>query len=379
MIFNLVIIFITILIGLIFSDTKITPWSEEIKRKRYIWIISIVLILQSGLRNVAVGADTYAYYRSFEQVKQMDWSSVLNTVSNYYSNGVGKDPGYVVLQKIVQSVIGDYQIFLFLIAILFFAALANFISKNTKGLWEAMFAFILYSSLFYAFFSITGHRQTIATAATLLSFELIKKRKLLPFLVLVLIASTIHRSCLIFLPFYFLFGLRRSNILYPIAMIGFFVFMFYREPVSEILRNIGGYTQSQYGYSSGAGTLTFTAMLLLVAFIAWWRMKYVLHENENARPFYNAFILAIVFTPLTWVNPNAMRVVQYFSIFLLVLIPTILESFSNTGYNLRKFAYAVAIIGLIVLAAKSEWGMEYKFFWQPMELGPNYTHGANPQ
>lgn len=379
MIFNLVVISITILLGLIFSDPKIIPWSAEIKRKRYIWIISIILILQSGLRNVAVGADTFAYYRAFERVKQMEWSSVFNTGSNYYLNGVGKDPGYDVLQKIVQYIVGDYQVFLFLIAVIFFTALGNFIFKNTGKLWEAVFAFTLYSALFYSFFSITGHRQTIATAATLYGFELIKKRKLLLFLLLMLLASTIHRSCLIFLPFYFLYNLKRSEIMYPLALIGFLILMYYREPVSEILRSLGGYKQSQYGVYVGAGTYTFTAMLLLVAVVAWWRMKYVLYESEKARPLFNALILAIVFTPLTWVNPSAMRVVQYFSIFLIVLIPGVIESFSSAGFNLRRVAYIVAIIGLIVLSVQSGRDMEYHFFWQEMNLGPNYTQWANLQ
>lgn len=379
MIFNLLVISFTIFLGLMFSDPKITPWSEETKRKRYIWVISIILILQSGLRNVAVGADTYAYYKAFERVKQMDWSSVFKGFSDYYILGVGKDPGYTILQKAVQYVIGDYQVFLFLIGILFFVALGNFIYKNTSRLWEIVFAFILYSALFYSFFSITGHRQTIATAVTIFSFEFIKKRKLLAFLVLILLASTIHRSCLIFLPFYFLNNLKRSEILYPLALIGFFIIMFYREPISDTLRNLAGYKQTQYGIYAGAGTYTFTAMLLLIAGLAWWRMKYVLYENENVRPFFNAFILAIVFTPLTWVNPNAMRVVQYFSIFLLVLVPAVIESFSNERLEYKRIIYSLAILSLIVLTIKSGWDTEYRFFWQPMDLGPNYTHWANLQ
>jgi len=118
-------------------------------------------------------------------------------------------------------------------------------------------------------------------------------------------------------------------------------------------------------------------MLLLISVLAWWRMSYVLSKNDNARPLFNAFILAIVITPLTWVNPSAMRAVQYFSIFLLVLIPAIIESFSSDRFNLRRVGYAAAIIGLIIVFAQSVWGMEYKFFWQPMDLGPNYTHWAN--
>ncbi len=292
-------------------------------------IISIILIFQSGLRNVAVGSDTFAYSRSFEWVKQMDWGSVFKTVSDYYLNGIGKDPGYIVLQKVVQYVVGDYQIFLFLIALLFFTALGKFIYKNTSRIWEAVFAFTLYSALFYSFFSITGHRQTIATAAALFGFELIKKRKLLPFLVLIFLASTVHRSCLVFLPFYFLYNLKQIKIIFPLNPDG----ISYNYVLScttfmkrcKILEDI-----RTLKFMQGAGTYTFTCNVITGCFMAWWRMKYVLYENENARPFFNAFILAIFFTPLTWVNPNAMRVVQYFSIFLIVLISHCIGELLNT-------------------------------------------------
>ena len=85
--------------------------------------------------------------------------------------GIGKDPGYLAFQKIVQIFTSEYQVFLFVIAIIFFSALGNFIYKNTTRLNDAIIAFFIYSVLFYSFFSITGHRQTIATAATLGNFR----------------------------------------------------------------------------------------------------------------------------------------------------------------------------------------------------------------
>jgi hypothetical protein len=367
---NLIIIFLIISIGTAFLGINKRHADNSRHRKRYIVLICAILVLQSGLRNVAVGADTYAYYQQFEDVKIVSWSQILDTSIGYYSYGIGKDPGYIMFQKIAQLLFPNYQLFLFLIAGLFFIALGSFIYKNTTSIRDAIIAFVLYSSLFYSFFSITGHRQTIATACTLFSYEFIKKRKLLPFLLLIIIGSAIHRSCLVFIPLYFIAFLHFTKFLYALALVSFPFVMVFRYQINELLSGKSGY--GHYGIFEGAGTFTFTAMLLLVAVIGLLRMKAVMRfKNENWPP-YNGFALAIILTPLTWVNPIGMRIVQYFSLFLLLLIPAIIKSLEQKSIKIMKLVYVTAVVLLIVLFVKSSWDQEYSFFWQEMDLPENY-------
>lgn len=343
---------------------------QQSYKSQYISAVSILLILQSGLRNWAVGADTYQYYNRFEEVKHATWANVQDTVSQYYLFGIGKDPGYDVFQKVIQYVLPHYQLFLIFIAVIFFSALGNFIDKNTSRLSDAVFAYVLYSCLFFSFFSITGQRQTIATAASLYGYELIKKRKLMPFLLLIVMASTIHKSVLIFVPFYFIAPLKKTALYYWSALLLFPVLMAYKMIFLQIIQDLGGYTK--YEMYEGAGTYTFSLMLLLVAVVALWRMKIVLWQNEAAKPAYNALIFALIFTPLTWVNPSAMRIVQYYSIFMLVLIPAVINSFEIESIKMRNMAYAVSLYLLIGLFINANINSEYKFFWQEMPLGGNY-------
>lgn len=370
MIVNLFVIFLTIILGLYFLTQEKTYPNLNRYRKNYIILICIILILQSGLRNVAVGADTYAYFLWFENVKQLSWAQIFDSFYNYYFYGIGKDPGYDIFQKLIQYIIPSYQLFLFAIAIIFFSSLGNFILKNTSSLTDAMFAFVLYSALFYSFYSLTGHRQTLATAATLYGFELIKKQKLLPFLILILIASTIHRSCLIFIPFYFISKIKKVKQLFTLAILILPVLFIYKNNISGMLKIWGGY--SNYEIYEGAGTYTFTALLVLIALIGRWRIDYVTQNNPLSVKHFNAFIFALIFTPLTWVNPSAMRIVQYFSIFMLVLIPLIIKTLKDKTIELHRLAYIVSIIMLIFLTMKGQGAVEYKFFWQEMPLGANY-------
>lgn len=370
MVVNLIVILLILTFGAIYKRGSSEQYNKAENRKRYIKLICFILILQSGLRNVAVGSDTYQYFRIFEGLKTTSWSVIFKSISDYYQLGLGKDPGYLIFQKTIQIFTGEYQIFLFVIAIIFFTALGNFIYRNTNRLSDAILAFVIYSVLFYGFFSITGVRQTLATAATLFGYELIKRKKLLPFIILILLASTIHKSALVFLPFYFIVQIKNPKYLFAGVLILFPILMIFRNSLSEFFQIIGGYYD--YVEYEGAGTFTFTLMFIVLSITAWWRRKYIL--NINTKDFYIAFALALLFLPLTWVNPNGMRVVQYFSIFMLVLVPAILYSFQAISVKVRKDIYRVTVLILLILFLQSNWNNPnpYGFFWEEMRLGENY-------
>lgn len=374
MVINLLVILLTIILGYFFlykQEYIMNKHIDVIKvsyRKKFIVIISIILILQSGLRNWGVGADTFAYYNSFEKVKMLSWSQIIESFKSYYQLGIGKDPGYDLFQKIVQLFIKNYQVYLLLIAIIFFSAFGNFIYKNTSRISDAVLSFIFYSVLFYSFFSITGHRQTIATAVALYSFELVKKRKLLQFVILILLASTIHKSVLIFLPVYFIPKIKNVKFFYFIILLLFPLFFYYRTQISLYFQLISGY---EYGIYDEGGTPVFTFLMLIISIFALLRYNQVTKLNPRTKVFYLLIAVALFFTPITWVNPSAMRVVQYFSIFMVVLIPEVVHSFSLVSSKMKTFIYLSILISMVFVYIRSG-GTEYKFFWQEMQLPSHY-------
>ncbi len=369
MILNIIIIFIIILAGIVVSNNDLTIDSAK-NRTYLVYFVSLILILQSGLRNVAVGADTYNYYNDFNQTATLTWEDVYDKFVYYYTLGLDKDPGYYALQKFVHVFTDNFQIYLFLIAIIFFSALANFLTNNLYKTTDIILAYILYVCLFYPFFSITGIRQTVATAVLLYSYNFVKSRKLIFFLICILIASTLHKSSLIFLPFYFLSNIKNVKRNYWVSLMIFPLLMIFNRELTGYLTAIGGY--EEFGEFEGAGTITFTSFLLLVALVTSFKMKRILQLPGNNVPSLNALTIALILTPLTWINPSAMRVVQYFSIFLLVLIPNIIQSYKYESKKLKEFIWCVTLLTLLLLLIKSSWDTEYKFFWQHMPLNESY-------
>lgn len=338
------------------------PASEYSKNWKKIFVVmaSFQWIILSGLRHVTIGADTSTYRISFYDKVNMSWNDIFNRFYEIYILGYpGKDPGYAVIEKLATLVSTNYQVYLIMIALFFTIPLGKWIYENSR---DPFLSFLIYSVLFYAFFAITGHRQTIATAmVVLVGYKYIKERKLLPFLLITLIAFTIHKSALIFILFYFIANKKITKVYLFTMFILFIIFFINKEYLSTMIKMLSGY--EVYGINKEAGTFGFTIIFLGLATVSAWRYKKILRNNPQAVHFYNAFLVALLFIPLTFVNPSAMRAVQYFSIFIMLLIPEIIYSFKG---RFRVFSYYILVTVLIMLITKSN--PTYMFFWNKLIL-----------
>lgn len=369
---NLVVIGLILFFGVIFNSKNSSGFGYDSNRKKYIRIISIIMIFHAGLRNQAVGEDTYQYFQLFEDVKTKTWLSIYEEFLNYFKFGEGKDIGYMFFQKTIQLFTSEFQIFLFIVAIILFSALGNFIYRNTSKLNDTVLAFIIYFVMFYNVFSISAIRQSLALAAALYGYELIKKKKLFPFLILIIIASLVHKSVLIFLPFYFIAHLKKERIFLIITFIAFPFVITFRNSIADYLKVAAGY--NDYEQFEGAGTYNFTAFFLFISLIALLRRKLIVYNNNQARFYYFAFGLVLILLPMSWIHPAALRITMYYSIFMLLFIPEILNSFKNVSPKLQRGLYLYSILFFIFLFIQSNWNnpIPYGFFWEEMALGENY-------
>lgn len=326
------------------------------QKKQYVVSCCILWILISGLRSLQIGADTTAYFNSFESIKHYPLSIYLEEIYKKYILGMSvRDPGYNVLVKLFHVFSQNYQIYLLFVACVFMIPFARWIIVESKN---PVISYVLFSSLFYAFFAITGIRQTISTTlVVLIGDKYIKERRLVPFVILVLIASSIHASALVFLPFYFISVIPINGKTISVWGIVFLAATLRRNQLKNFFISVSEYDMYANNYEGG-GTPTFTVLLLLL--FIWAVVACIIdkEKKENAR-YYNALGLALFFLPLTWLNPSAMRIVQYFSIYLVLLIPEMVEV---TFTPASKRVAAIAIIGILIfLLVKSN--PYYSFFW----------------
>ncbi|MDZ4177764.1 MAG: EpsG family protein [Coriobacteriia bacterium] len=347
-------------IALLFVWAALFLWQPQGRKNKKLFcaLASVQWIALSGLRHVSVGADTLQYKAHFDRVLYISWNELLGRAwGTYFGPLELKDPGYAIFVKAMQLVSHDYQVFLILIAMVFTIPLGVFIYRYST---DPLLSFLIYSTLFYSFFAITGIRQTVATAlVVLIGYHFIEKRRLVPFLLLAAAAFTIHASSVGFVPFYFLANKRLSGWIATALLGAPIVVYVFRLEVMQFLGALSGYEQYARQFE-GAGTWVFTGMLVLTVIVTLVRFASMPREEPHVNAAFNALLLGLVFAPLTFLDPNAMRVVQYATLFLLILGPALVASFQTR--HERAIVHLVAASALVFLFVGGN--PQYIFFWQ---------------
>ena len=337
-------------VPLIYIDTN------SKKKKFYCTICAIQWILVSGLRDWSVGADTLNYYHWFEEVKFKSWSTLTTNVWDYLFNGLEiKDPGYNLLQKIFQIFFNDYQMWLVFIAILFTGFMARWIYKYSS---MPEISFLLYSALFYSFFAVTGHRQTIATALVFfVGYEYAKKKKWAKFAIIAIIAFLIHKSSLVFILFYILANIRISMIYSIVMFIVIASFAVFGKQLYGPIAQFLGFSDEQIEYDVG-GAETYATVLLLLCFVAFCLYPWISKRRIDAKNLYNMLFLTMGSTVLLYHNQSFMRIQQYFSLGIMAVVPEIILTVEK---KYRIWLYLAVVIVLVAYLIRNN--PKYSFFF----------------
>lgn len=328
-------------------------------KKIYCTVVTAQWILLSGLRHYSVGDDTYQYLNRFIITLHTSWQEVISNLLDYIKNPFTeyglKDPGYAFVEKVFQIFSKDYRLWLFFIAILFTVSMAVWIYKNSEMPW---LSFIIYSSLFFAFYAVTGHRQTIATALIVfIGYKYIRERKLWKFLGLSFAAFLIHKSAIVFVPFYFIANMNITALKSVFILGGSFVFSLIGKPIYAPLAYTLGFGEEQIEESVG-GAGTYATILLLICIFTLICYPNVKERREDSKFLYNAMFMTIFTTLFVYQQQAFMRVQQYYSLFIMIMIPEIVMSFEKRQRALVSMCGTLVLIAYIILQ-----NPYYKFFF----------------
>lgn len=337
--------------------------------KNYIKFVTVVLILVSGLRHEAVGNDTYAYMLNFDDAVQTPWSDIFSNFWDLYLNPgeEGKDPGELVIIKAFTYILPNARFFLFVVAAILLIPLGVFVYRNSKSLETPCFFYVFYITMFYPYLPNSAIRQSFALAILLLGYLLLQKRKLIPFILLLLIATLVHKSILItflILPYYFI---NKPRLLYYASFGLFILMLFYYQ-------YIGVYLASQSEiyemYASGAylDSAPFMVILMILGL-------YVLgcfgimrdSERSNNRIIYGGAAMTLVWVVLVRLNPSLIRLIAYFGPWMGIMVPLALKQWRPKDYKIF-FAFILIIFVLRAIITPDN----YHFMWQEMELHDRY-------
>lgn len=335
--------------------------SVEARKNKYIVYVCTILVLQSCLRHLAVGADTYAYSLKFENEGSWSWSEIWMNFRSVYVLGEGKDAGFPLLEKIFNIVCPDFRIFLIVLALFFFTAWGKLLKRYTKNMFQVFAATGLYLLLFYSFTSITGCRQTIGIAFSIYAFLAMEDKKWFRFVFCLILAFFIHKSagCILLIPL--LYNINNAKKLMIFAFIGFIIAISFRGVLVNTFREAAEYEvyETRLPY-------TLMAFYFILSFFSYFSINRFATSNSIIKIF-NLYVPAFVMIPLLGWDSLFMRQSLYFSIYITILAPHFLEEMRKRKKIILSYGMVAFFYIYYILTAG-----EYHFFWEFMSLGGNY-------
>lgn len=189
-IFLIAVLLIILARYILFSDCS------EYSQKKFLIFSGIIIILLFSIRDaeIDIGSDLNNYYRLYcRAIESTSLSVFLNT--NPF------EKGYLILNWLLSRVIKWPQFILFFQSAFCIGVTFRYIYKYSQDLLISVLGFM---SLGLMQFYLTGFRQSIAIAICLIALELAEKRKMIKFILLVALATSIHQTSIIFAIVYIL-------------------------------------------------------------------------------------------------------------------------------------------------------------------------------
>ena len=169
------------------------------KNNAWLWVIFFALTLVAGLRDVAVGTDSYNYYFQFTNQDAFAQLNIYNDLTH--------EVGFDILLGISQKIGSNYASMFLLIAATVYSVAIISIKKGSQSMLISMFVYI---ALCLSSFCYNGARQGIAIAIYMFSLHYLIRGDFTKHCLIVLLAALFHKTIIVALPMYFLFR-RRYN------------------------------------------------------------------------------------------------------------------------------------------------------------------------
>lgn len=322
--------------------------------KRLFLIINIIpIILITGFRSINNGRDTYMYVTIYNTIKDTDWNLIFDVIPRI-------DKGYLLLNKLISLLDLDYTGFFLIISFITYTGIALFFYKYSTNIWLTLYLFITNLYIFDPFNIV---RQMLALSIILISFDLLLKRNYKIFAIIVIFASFIHLSAILFLLLLFLKfnsdniskSLNRMIMLWCMISIVIVVLVFLFKPLLSLLDTYSYILQS---YASADaikfGFIRNCIYAILPSLLMLYGLKNNIYNKMELHWVFillNASFLFLVINILTYtVTSMFSRLAIYFQIFICLSIPLGLKCFGK---------YTQVFINIIIIFL---WGIYFYYY-----------------
>ena len=225
-----------------------------------------------------------------------------------------------------------------------------------------MLSIFIYITFQFYIFAFSGLRQSIAYSIVWLSLIFVKQRKFIKFILMVLLASTFHKTAFIFLPIYFI---ANKKITLKYILLFFSAFMGMLVLKVPLVTFITRYLYSTYEVSNSAGGYTLLILLLAIfIFFILIRNKKIENFRDNDI-WFNMLIIAILIQTLASTQGNIARLTMYYSFSIVFLIPNVLSTLEDKKQKIlmEAIVYICLFVFYFITIQNETSYIPYKLFF----------------
>lgn len=360
------------------------------KRYKKYFIVStfLAIILIAALRGSDIGRDLEGHYASnFVLIANTDWDSLIRfTTTGMY------DIGFVIFCKLISYISQGVQCFIIATSLITFGSIGRYIYKHSEDV--ILETFLLVTS-FLMFMYMSMIAQVLAIAIMLYAVDYLNEKKYIKFVLLVILASTLHSSaiiCLIFIPLSLLEAKRNYIfgfiILLTAVMVGFdrllsfaityifpqYSFYFLEGALHNAKEQIGGSNLTQLLIYVSCATIGILSLFIFNSSTRKQELMLKKYSEENIRWLNSGFLVylslsAIVFRIMLTYGSVIKRVGYYFYPFAFTLLCRGLGRFDpKVRFTLKLIIYVAFLY--FFLTSEQRLGeiaygvFPYEFFWK---------------
>lgn len=300
-------------------------------RRTFVIVVSLQLFLILALRSTSLGVDLSNYSDGYDYIRGLGFSDVMSRIHFFHEADLvypfSYEGGYVLFNWMVSHIGLNFHGFLVVCAAINVVSISWFIYRYSKKPW---LSFIIFSAFGFFAYDFGIIRQSLALSMFLLSYIFFDKRKKIAGILLFVIAFWFHRTVIIALPLLFVF---RSKM---ITKKRFFMLLLLSIPmlllsrpiydglVVDIMSSMGkGYT----GHDAAANNMILLLMCISMIVLVFYNFSRIKSRISSVACL--ALVFAIYFSIFGLYNDNLARALPLYSIFLVVLIPDVVDQYKD--------------------------------------------------
>lgn len=331
-------------------------YEEKTKRKAICLIGFFSIFLMFALRHQSMGVDLhyrayYGYLGWFDTISEMSWADVfIAKIANY-------ERGYIILNKLISVLNADRQFFLGTCAFFTLLPIFYIIYKKSVSPFQSI---IIYMGLPVFLLTFSGLRQALAIGICTLSLIFIQNKKPIKFILLVLLASFFHYTAIIFLVSYPIYHLKIHTNLRWFTVVAIPIIYILRYPLFTIFSKL--FKDDAVATENDSITLFLVFVLIYIFSII------CADDSDEQNGLMNLFFLACVCQSFGNIYNTAMRIGYYFMVFLIFLLPSVLNNLSEKAD--KPFFTSIITVCFMAFGLysiyNSTWSMAYPyyFYWE---------------